>query len=140
MIPCSPNFPARTPMGFDCTLADRVLHTIRAQSSDGASVLASVNLGIGQCREMTLAAYVIARSIVSCICASIARGDHSFLIIGEQPNEVVCDPWSGAVYPWQEHGQYLRSMVGVTRDAQTVVEPFRPNHHSVVYWLPRGVQ
>lgn len=65
----------------------------------------SAEEGTGNCHEKASFAYYSLRKKDAKIPAKLcylAEGDHVFLTFGEDSSTVVCDPWSGEVYPFDE--------------------------------------
>lgn len=71
-----------------------------------------ISEGIGNCGEMAFTAYKLLRQSDRHIAAEvygIINGDHLFLVIGINENAVICDPWSGNVYPFSELSNKLKA-------------------------------
>jgi hypothetical protein len=71
-----------------------------------------IHARIGNCGEMTFIAYYYLKSMHPDITADIyeiVNGDHVFLVIGQNHDAVVCDPWNGDAYPFSECATKLRA-------------------------------
>ena len=88
------------------------------------------------------------------------EGDHAFLLLKDfspfkseenpnldiqNPDAVICDPWSGAYFSAIKHKQYLRTYEDTTptlsdpdenKPVYPIVHPFNPDKHNLVCILP----
>lgn len=93
---------------------------------------------IGNCFELAFVALHFLRKQDKNLSAHpyhIKNGDHAFIIIGEGNNSVVCDAWTGEVYPAYEIHQRLggyRRYKSSNSLLLNVVTSYNPKYHSIV--------
>ena len=108
----------------------------------------SIKHHVGNCSEMTdlgLRCPVISSKRVERF--QICPGDHIFLTIGRDPatrtfdpaswnpETVICDPWSGSLFPSKMFREYLFDYLALAdlRDGQApVIRPFDPNRQFTI--------
>jgi len=99
----------------------------------------SMYYGVGNCQEMSLIAWYFLRKRDKSIPVDVyclEEGDHEFLMIGEHDNAVICDPWSGDVYPYtkEEICRRLlcyRQITTANNESVNIVTSFHPDSDSV---------
>lgn len=80
-------------------------NAILVRRTDSARFSAAIlkEHGFGFCTELTAAAwcYIKDEGPSDCPVAfyKVSEGDHSLLVIGDAPHQVVCDPWANKAYP-----------------------------------------
>ena len=99
---------------------------------------------VGNCHEMALLGYKYAQGVIPIKRMEIKGGDHEFLVIGEGPSSVICDPWADAYYPFFAAKMFLRNSLyrfecvgSTTYEAWALVEHLDEKKHSILVCIDK---
>jgi hypothetical protein len=106
--------------------------TLNAGTLEEIDLAAKANK-TGRCQEMAVVGYLYGKTVLNEPKIEMFQitydtyGDHTFLVIGRDPNSapkeywnfgpdaLVCDPWTGAYFPARDLEKYLLDFQGVIR-------------------------
>lgn len=136
----SPNFPNRDgkkPRQEQVWKQASVLNALRKQPEEIQPYIIEEQ-HVGNCLEMASLGYKYAEGIIPIKKMEIKDGDHQFLVIGEGPSSVICDPWADAYYPFCAAQMFLRNSLNrfecvgsTTYEAWALVELLDKQKHSI---------
>ncbi|MCH9625889.1 MAG: hypothetical protein S4CHLAM123_10740 [Chlamydiales bacterium] len=103
---------------------------------------------VGNCGEMAVCGLYYARQLkIAAERWYIGGGDHTFLVIGHSQSSwssnyrswdsvaVICDPWSGSLFPVTHIEMYLKNYIGLSKINgiyKTQIESFDPRKHELL--------